>query len=111
LNQEGRVADEGDDRLVAIARRRPLRRFVNPGRPPRAGLEQHPRNGRERLPGDAGGIEKSRAVEMIARLNRHRDLCHSVVVTHAPSTFAARAHGMPQKGQYPNGSYVFHRSC
>jgi hypothetical protein len=61
------MADERDNGRGAVERRRPVRRVFNEIGPRRSPLEQHPRDGRERLSGDdTRRIRESPAVEVIA---------------------------------------------
>ena len=91
LDQKGRVTDERDDRPRAIQSRRQPRRFVNPRRPRGSPLEQHPRNGREWLSGETGGIEESPAVRMVAFRERHRGVANLADSLFTGASTSARA--------------------
>ena len=62
------MTDERDDGGGAVQSRRPSRRLVDTRRPRCSRLEQHPRNGREWLPGGASGIDESPSIKVIALL-------------------------------------------
>jgi hypothetical protein len=66
LDQEGRVADEGDDRRGVIERCRRARDDRDVRGPRHTGLTQHARDLAKRLAVCARGIEERPPVEMVA---------------------------------------------